>query len=144
MVDPFTAVGLASSIAQFIDFSHKLFSTSRKIYTSGSGVSKNVEDLTSLTTSLQTISAKLLPCSADSKQSDVPVALAELALKCHTAATELIQVLQKLALKDKLSKWQSFYAALKTEWKKGKIKDMSVTLDTYRVQLVLQLQMLER
>lgn len=143
-MDPLTAISLAGNIAQFIDFSCKLFSASRSIYTSNSGLSSDREDLHALTTNLQSISAKLKPVPLQSAKFNVSNELQDLALRCDNIATELLAVLKKLALKDKPSKWDSFHAALKTMWNKGKIDEMNKRLDSYRLQLVLELQKLER
>ena len=144
MADPFTAISLAGNIAQFIDFSCKLFSASKSIYTSKSGLSNDGEDLHTLTANLQSISGKLKPVPLQSPKSNVSDELQDLALRCDNIATELLTVLNKLALRDKHSRWDSFYAALKTTWNKGKIDEMSKRLDSYRLQLVLELQKLER
>jgi hypothetical protein len=53
MADPFTAIGLAGNIAQFIDFSCKLFSAARKINNSTSGLQSDEESLNDLYFKLQ-------------------------------------------------------------------------------------------
>jgi hypothetical protein len=71
-------------------------------------------------------------------------ALTELAKECEASAKELLAALSKLAINGKRSKWSSFRAALSTQWNKGKLDSMSKKLDSYRMQLILRLQHMER
>src|ERR1700761_7901293 len=121
-MDPFTAIGLLGNIAQFIDFSGKLLSTSRAISNSSSGFSHSCEDVYELTENLKTISEKFEPLDILSPTPQTSTSsLENLALKCDKTATELLTILQKLAVKRNSSKWESFRVALKTMWKMEKI-----------------------
>ena len=144
-MDPFTAIGLAGNIAQFIDFSCKLFSSARSIYNSKTGLQSDVESLQDLTDHLQELCTKLKPSpSAPNSPSIVPAELKILAGKCGVAANELLLLLGELSAGSNKSKGKSFQAALKMEWKKERIMEMSSRLDSYRMQLILQLQFLQR
>lgn len=136
---------LLGNIAQFIDFSRKLLSTSRAISNSSSGFSHSCEDVYELTKNLKAISAKLKPLDIQSPTSQTSASsLESLALQCDTTATALLAVLQKLVVKGKSSKWESFRVALKTMWKMENIDEVNKVLDSYRLQLILELQSLER
>lgn len=53
VLDPFSALSLASSIVQFVDFSSKLFSASFKIGSSATGVSRETEQIIAQAMDLQ-------------------------------------------------------------------------------------------
>jgi hypothetical protein len=63
VLDALTAVGLVGNVVQFVDFSCKLFSQTRRIYNSSSGVSIDTEDTLTLTHDLQDLCAKLSTAS---------------------------------------------------------------------------------
>ena len=47
-MDPFTAIGFASNILTFVDFTWKLFTETREIYESSSGLTENVRTIESV------------------------------------------------------------------------------------------------
>jgi N-terminal domain on NACHT_NTPase and P-loop NTPases len=157
-MDPFTAIGLAGNIAQFIDFTCKLFAATHQIYTSKSGLKSDTECIETLTEDLQAFSLKLQTSlsqyidtsAADTKLSQyidtsaAKIKLSPLAQKCQQAADELLAVLATLKSKKSGSRWHGFRSALKHIWDQKRIDAMSDRLDSYRLELILQLQLLSR
>jgi N-terminal domain on NACHT_NTPase and P-loop NTPases len=147
VLDPFTAIGLAGNIMQFVDVSYKLFSQTQETYHSVSGATKEIgniafvaQHLRELCTSLSTASQNSQLRSTSSPSDDK---LRDLAKECAIAAAELVEVLDRLKAKDPNSKLSSFRSVLITLWKKNKIVDMETRLNTYRSQLNLQLEALQ-
>jgi hypothetical protein len=134
-MDPITAVGFAASILNFIDFSHKLISGTLEVIKSGSTsenahVSVVINDLHAVTKELD------YPPTGKSKHED---ALNTLASECKGLSEELQQLLEKLKVTAKNSKWKSVKTALRSMWKKGEVAGLESRLHTYRSQILLRL-----
>jgi len=147
VLEAFAAVGLAGNIVQFVDFSVKLFDHTRAVKDSCTGLALSVQKTESLAESLQQICTNLehsnLNCRV-SQPGQANQSLLKLAQDCEIAASELLGALQKLKARDPSSTWSNFRAALMTMWKEKQIEDMEETLDYYRSQLILQLQIMQR
>jgi hypothetical protein len=89
-MDPLTAISLASNVAQFIAFGCKLFSTTRKIHTSRTGLRSDAESIQALTLDLQGLCLKLKGSLSHKATSDDEVKLIPLGLQCQRAAEELL------------------------------------------------------
>jgi hypothetical protein len=141
VVDPFTALGLAGNIVQFVDFLCKLLSESRSLYESSTGASddnivleKIANDLSLLTSELTTSSSPaVLPASSE---------LLETATLCKQVAAELSQALDELKVKGPHKKWKSFVQALRSVMKKEQIQALARRLDTVQRQLNTRLLVL--
>jgi hypothetical protein len=140
-MDPFTAIGLAGNVTQFIDFGCKLFSTTHKIHTSRTGLRSDAERIQALTLDLQGLCLKLKGSLSHKAASDDEVKLIPLGLQCQRAAEELLSALAKLVPKDQ-SRWSSFQAALRTVWKQEEIDRMNAQLNGFRMELILRLQIM--
>ena len=147
VLDPFSALGLAGNIAQFIQFGSDVFSKSREIAKATSGASLENEELGSAVQRLQKICLGLqrsqsqrpgvTPTSSDADSLQV------LAESCRTAGEEILCSLRKFTVQDSNKKWQSFQKALKTVWKKSEIQAMEKRLASYRDQLMSHLLALQ-
>lgn len=142
MMDPFTALGLAGTVAQFIDFGCKLFSATHHIYTSRTGLVNDAEKIQALTLDLQGFCDDLKASLSHKATSDDEARLLPLAIRCQGAADDLLKALAKLTPKNNKSRWRSFQAALKTVWKQGEIDLMNNTLNGFRMELILRLQVM--
>lgn len=143
VLEPFSAIGLAGNICQFLDFGGKILSSGREIYQSVDGSApRNVElvivysDLSSLASRLRqpTSQATSLPDNGDDQ-------LRLIAQSCYSLAKELLSALEKLRLDPKQShrRWKSVRQAIKSVWKEDQIQDMERRLSTFRQQLLLRL-----
>jgi len=106
-MDPLTALSVASSIIQFVDFGSKLLSRSRQLYKSKEGVLTENVDVETITEDITTLVKGLrgkLPKNRSVtvlRTSEDDDALDELCQRCVSIAEELIARLQKLKVKKK-------------------------------------------
>jgi hypothetical protein len=91
-MDAFTAIGLASNIVQFVDFSWKLIAESRAIYKSSEGASEENLTLSAITNDVAKLSNAIRASSYDDQ-------LEPMAKECTAIAKELSDALDKLTAK---------------------------------------------
>ncbi|KAF2801832.1 uncharacterized protein BDZ99DRAFT_552523 [Mytilinidion resinicola] len=137
-MEPLSALSLATSVVQFVDFSSKLISGSIEIYKSTSGQLEQHNDLKAVTKSLSRLTAKLEKSDfATIEQSSTNTEeIVNLCKDCRQTAKELTDILLKLKLQ-KATKRESVVVALKSIWGREKLEDLQHRLDGYRQQLVL-------
>ncbi|KAF6787568.1 hypothetical protein CSOJ01_15221 [Colletotrichum sojae] len=98
------AIGLASGIISFIDFSWSLITGAKKLHASGRGTTKENARISNIIKDLKNFTLELEP--AQSGGSKHERAIAALANECRELAEELIEILKKLKAK-KDSRWES-------------------------------------
>ena len=144
-MDPFTAIGLASSIVQFVDFSAKLIAEGLELYHTGTSAS-NV-DLEEIATDIKQLNEKLIPPNQSDKGLRPPSkdeeALRKLAGSCRKVADQLLFVLNDRRVRPH-RKWQSFRKALTIVWNKNEIRDLEKRLKKYREQISQRLIIMMR
>ncbi|KAH7354678.1 hypothetical protein BKA65DRAFT_592827 [Rhexocercosporidium sp. MPI-PUGE-AT-0058] len=154
MLDPLTALGVASNVLSVIDFSGKIISGAVSIYGSADGASKDYADVESVAIDLSELSGKLshdirtltlntgaaavhLSGSAPSVHQE---ALCKLALRCKQLADDLIQALQKLKVKsDKHKMFKSGLASIKILLKSEDVARYERTLDDLRSEMTARM-----
>jgi hypothetical protein len=124
MLDPLSAIGLASAIVQFVDFGSKLVSQSRELHANGS-LAQN-DEIQLITESLKDMAADLTKSRMKHAHAD-DEEIQELARTCQSLADELLTVLKTLQ-PQKQNSVESFRVALRTATKKGKVDDMGKRL----------------
>jgi hypothetical protein len=139
MADPLTAVGLAGSIIQFVDFSSRLVSKSQAIHRSANGELVENEHLEQTTTDLLRLQATLQQglhsrLSAKELTKDEQ-ALHDLSKTCVEVGTKLLSKLQKLKAGGERRKWKSFRQALKSIWSKEEVDALSWRLKGLREEM---------
>jgi hypothetical protein len=130
MLDPVSAIGLASSVIQIVDFSCKLVSKTREYRTSADGALIEHKELRAAANRLSALSkaihGPLAKCRSLRKPTNVDIALGDIAGECLDQASELTQALQGLQIDgpriDDRNMWKSFRQALKAIWNKEKIE----------------------
>jgi hypothetical protein len=142
-MDPLTAIGLASSIVQFIDFSTKLIHGAKEIYDSAAGATEENQRLENVTAEMQTLSLKLLPPQG-AQQTDDERALSRLAAECKILSDQILALLKSIKPRDLGSKRQSVWAALKSKWNEREKQELEERLKNCRSQLEIQLNFLMR
>ena len=153
VLEGFAALGVASNIVQFVEFGCRLFSQSKKVYRSSSGLADEAEELENITRSLSRLSnnlvAKYSACSQPSSddfdidqeyrmghilpiQPANPIEnysdeadLMPIVVDCKNVADELSAALNQLRVKGPRKKWQCFRVTLKRIWKPETIDEMS-------------------
>jgi len=139
VLEVFTALGLASSIVQFVDFGCNLFSKASELHQSAEGVSTENADLEIIARSLERLSDGLIKSTRAAAfgagQSADEDELRRLAEKCRSVAGELLSVLGALGIQGSNTRWKSFRQALLSMWKKPKVEKMTETLLQFRRQM---------
>jgi hypothetical protein len=121
--NPFTALGLASNIVQFVDFGSKLISESRELYKSASGTTIESKDLRKATENLQQFCDKLVvprQTASTATRFSKEESLRNLTISCKDTAFALLLALRELAARGSHKKWQSIRVALKSVQKKSR------------------------
>ena len=142
-MDPFTALGLASNIVQFLDFTCSLVSGTWKIYRAPTGSSERIHDLQTITTDMQLLTNDLTISTARGT-TKVGERLRSIAFACQDVSKDLQQVLSKLQVSGKSTVWKSFLVALAEFWKADQVASLTSRLDllqrelnTYLLKLLL-------
>lgn len=143
VLEAVAAVGLATSVVQFVDFTIKLVSKGNQYYKSADGVLTENRELEAIANKFSTLSQNLAKSSEifpPAKQaSDEENALRNVARECETVALEFVEVLNQLRVDGAHRKWKSFRQALKTIWQKEDIQDMLHRLQLAREEMVVHL-----
>jgi hypothetical protein len=136
MLDPLTALGLASNIVQLIQFTSDLVAKGRDIYQSPDGALVENLELEAITKSLQELSLELaLPGGALLHLTKVERQLQQLCGGCRKVTDDLLVVIQKLKTQSPRKKWNSFRQALSSLWGEDEIQALSIRLERYRRQI---------
>ena len=139
MLDPLTAISLASAVVQFVDFSVKLVSAGHELYDKGS-LSRN-DEIEQISRDLSNLADDLgasRPPSANQPSQD-EIALQKLAGSCKELADQMITVLETLKVQKSGHGLESVRKAVRSMRKKGKILDIEKRLEKVRDELNLRL-----
>jgi len=138
-LDPLSALGLASNIVQFVDFTAKLVSKGHKIYQSDNGTLIENDELEATTRKIIDLNNRVVdsfersPHRAEFDKTDRDIK--DICISCNKIAEQLLKVLETLKPGVRHSKWHSFRQALKSVWTKEKIEKLKAELDGYRKHL---------
>jgi hypothetical protein len=143
-MDPFTALGLASNIVQFIDFSAKLIDQACAIHSSLTGATAEDEQLEFVISEMQNLSVQLTSSKPSYQQSEDEKAVVRLATQCGILSDAILQLLKRIKARNPKSKRSSAVAALKSAWKDNEKMELKQRLDSCRSQLQVQLTFLMR
>jgi NACalpha-BTF3-like transcription factor len=143
VLDPVSALGVAGTVIQFVDFSSRLLSKGKEYYKSGDGALVQHKDITQAAASVGQLSNRL-SVSLSRLEGLKSHTFEESALKaiveeCKVKAQELVTTLQQLQVHGKHKVWKSLRQALKSEWKKEKIQQMHQRLTVLRESMVIHL-----
>ncbi|KAM0718815.1 hypothetical protein Q7P37_005887 [Cladosporium fusiforme] len=135
MLDPLSAISLASAIIQFVDFGSKILVTGYETYHNVSGATQEHVDLEELTQSLYKFQDNLAtPTRSNSSatQDSDQTLLEELARRCSHLAGDLLILLEDLKVKEQgfLRTWDSFRQACRSVWKKKRIQGLEKLLES--------------
>ncbi|KAF8850535.1 hypothetical protein BDZ45DRAFT_696655 [Acephala macrosclerotiorum] len=119
-MDPLTALSLAGTIVQFVDFGSKLVSRSQELYRSSNGSLTVNEELDLVTQTLLKIVAKLQrPQGSEvltGSGADDYSSLVELCCSCTQVAEDIIAKLENLKITGKPRRWRTLKHAIKSCW----------------------------
>jgi hypothetical protein len=144
-LDPLTALSVASSVIQLVDFSLKIVSKSKDLYKSNNGTLKENAATETVTIRLKQMTSRLRGQlgrnsngirngTYDQARQD---RLMDICKECSEVSDELIHHLGKLKVPtwSEKSKWKSFRQALKSIWSKPAIDEMAKRLEVLRAEL---------
>ena len=144
-MDPFSAVSLTGTVLTFTEFTVSIISKSKELYTAQHGaLAQNLEleeatdRLVALTKNLETASQQQGSGLQGKSTAVHAQSLKAILRSCLGVAKELVEVLDKLKV-PKGQKWTSVYRALRSVWKKDKIKDLSRRISKYRKEIAVHL-----
>lgn len=143
VLDPQTALSVATSVLQFVDFGTKLISKGREIYKSADGVLADHAEQAAVASKLADLTRGLSK-SADSFNTLVnpapeDTALAKVALDCLEVAEDFSAAIDQLAVTGDRRKWKSFRQALKSIWKKEDLEKKMAKMDGLRQLVIVHL-----
>lgn len=140
-MEALTALGLASNIVQFIDFSSKIIKGAKEIHDSTTGTSPRTEGLEDVVNEMQSLSLRLDPPTTGHPDEDER-AFRRLAAECRILCTQLLDLIGSVKPNNPKSKCQSIIAAIRGAWNEKERTELERRLDSCRNQLELQLTFL--
>jgi hypothetical protein len=141
VLDPMSALSVAASAVQFVDFTRMIVCKSKDLYLSTDGVLQENKQTETVTMRLKELADSVgvlaTPPLSNSGSSRTNSRLQKICMECGSISTELLQRLHQLKLPDqsKHRKWKSFRQALKSVWSKREIDNMAKKLSDLRAEL---------
>ena len=139
MIDPVTALSVAGSIVQIVDFGIRVLSKGKHIYHSADGTLSADHDLEAVTTDLPLLQAKLQqswrPVDVLTALTDEEQRMHDLCLSCDSTAQKLLDRLNMAKAQGRPRRWKSLRQAVKSICSKHDIEEMSNSLHNFRTQL---------
>ncbi|KAK2809166.1 hypothetical protein FQN50_004001 [Emmonsiellopsis sp. PD_5] len=135
-MDPFTALGLAANVIQFVDFAWKLLTETREIGKSIDGYSEENRSLATIISDITLSDAAIATITTDDP------GLQQIIRQCQTLSTKLMDVLEKLRVDQSQSGWSNFKTALKGVWNKREIESVFETISRLRMRVLEHLSTL--
>ncbi|KXG49909.1 uncharacterized protein PGRI_058770 [Penicillium griseofulvum] len=139
-MDPLTAISLAGNILTFIDISYNVISGVNKVLSTANGMTPENERLSVLVEDLSSITQDLvtdIPAQTENEKQ-----LCALAANCHSLSGELYQILRRLRVGDKKSKWEGLVVKWHSMRKEKEIDSIERRLHGYQSQILIRLQVM--
>jgi hypothetical protein len=114
-MDPFSALALAGKILDFVDFTWKLVSGTLQVYKSIEGSGENIQLFDTISEDIRNYNNAITAFNPSNPN------LQKLIGSCTKIGKNLQEVLDKLQVKGKRTKWASFVVALQGVWQQDKI-----------------------
>ena len=140
-LDPLSAISLAGTITQFVNYATKLISKGHALCKSGEGALAENLDLEMIARNLTDINFRVLQAYRKLPSTTDPAATASfldqqslksIAEACDDLAKQLLDALQKLRVQGSHRTWKSVRQAFKSVWEKSHIDDLRVRMEGYR------------
>ena len=129
MLDPLTALSLASSVIQIVDFGCKLVSQTQEIYQSANGATKDNVTSGEIAKDISVLYKDLTRKDQEFQRLDGDdIALGKLVDSCVREVRELMHLLRELEVPQDATQWKSFKNAVKSAREKGKVRDIETRL----------------
>ena len=129
MIDPLTALSIASSVIQVVDFGCKLVSQTQEIYHSASGATRDNVTSGEIAEDINVLYKDLIRKDQDFQRlGPDDIALGKLVDSCAREAEVLINLVAQLQVPPGATQWKSFRNAIKVARKRGKVNDIETRL----------------
>ena len=129
MLDPLTALSIASSVIQIVDFGCKLVSDTQEIYHSASGATKNNVTAAEIAKDVNFLYKDLTRKDQSFQRLDADdIALGKLVDSCTREAHALIKLLGELKVPKDTNQWKGLKTAIKNARKRGKVDEVESRL----------------
>jgi hypothetical protein len=145
-LDPLSALSVAASVVQFVDFASKIICKGKEVYASVDGVlQENMQNETVTTRLLEMTKRLKKPLVQVGSSSEEERAqhhrLQQICKECSEISKELLQHLGDLKVPkgSEHRRWKSFRQALKSVWEKQAIDAMAKRLEGLRTELHTQI-----
>jgi len=142
MLDPLTAVSLAATVVQFVDFTSKVISKTKELRNATHGASNTFSSIEIVTTDLHTLSEKLASgvqkIAEAGQQSENERALGELSSRCIRLSEKLINRMKDYNAQKGDGGLKVIFKATKAVWSRKELDDLTIELDQFRNQLQLR------
>ncbi|KAF2791989.1 hypothetical protein K505DRAFT_376359 [Melanomma pulvis-pyrius CBS 109.77] len=146
-MDPFTALSLAASIVQFVDFGTRTASKISELYHSASGLTQNQDEILESARRFEKLAEKLsrvsLPEENDASVIVDHASFHALLLSCKSRATDIIAMVEDLKVQKSRALWGSIRQGARGSRKRheieqlvAKMKELHDFLNTYLLALL--------
>jgi hypothetical protein len=141
MLDPLSALAVATAIFQFIDFSSKILKNGYELYGQSSGMTQTNADVYQLTSALYEFQDQLAPFPNTGTLTADERALNEVLEESRDLASRLLRLLDDLKVKGTghLRTWDSFRQACRAIKRQDEIAKMERLLESISIQVVARL-----
>lgn len=142
-MDPVTAIGVAGSIVQFVDFGIRVVSKGYKLCRSVEGCLPEDLDLEVVTSDLLVLQTKLVDAQPGAnvtyKELEEFRSFEPLIKRSSDLAEQLLTKLNAAKAQGRFRKWNSLRQAVKSVWSKKEVDDMAERLQSFKSELQLKL-----
>ena len=143
MLDPMTAVSLAGTIVQFLDFTSKVVSKNRKLSRSVTGLQPEVDSLEVATKDLLELSEKLKDgirvVDANGTLSKDDLDFQYLCNGCIAVSVKMLERLGKLKVEAGDGKWRVAKQAIRAVWSEKEVVELNDQVLNLRRQLCFRI-----
>ncbi|KAI1881711.1 hypothetical protein JX265_000537 [Neoarthrinium moseri] len=139
-MDPISAIGVASSILTFVEFSSKLINGIYEVAGSADGTTEENVHIATVIQDLENVTDAIEVDFKGSSKHEKE--LVKLANKCAAMSRDLQKILKSIKVKHGNASWQTIKAAWKSVTRKDKIQSLEKRISMYRSELILRLQVL--
>jgi hypothetical protein len=140
-LDPLTALSLAGTVIQLVDFGSEIFSTAYELHKSATGALSANDEIKTITSDLLALTIKLRRSFYSSEalftQEEQTLAnnFERICNEALGVADEILQRLDRLKVKGQYRAWKSFQQAAKAVWSKAEIAKLLERLSKLRTAL---------
>lgn len=143
-MEPLSALSIAASVIQFVDFSSKFISETVEIYKSSQKTTKWSSDIQNLTQKFQDLALNLEKSLTEGELQDQEpsaneVALLELCSNCKEVSQQFVDTLREIQRTGKGGKLDSARQAIRNMWSKDRVETLQRGVSEFRQQLTLNI-----